>query len=114
MRSSSVRYTRFERLVRRPVESTVYTHLGVKTNYSMTQVMAGVTLTNGETLTGTRSGNVVTMRVSTMNARDALFAQFVMYANQAGSGKAVTTLDWDENTNGSPLTEDEFTKVTLR
>ena len=92
----------------------VYTHLGVKTNYSVAQVLAGVTLTNGETLTGTRSGNVVTMRVSTMNAQDALFAQFVMYANQAGSGKAVTTLDWDENTNGSPLTEDEFTKVTLR
>ena len=92
----------------------VYTHLGVKTNYTVAQVLAGVTLTNGASLTGTRSGNVVTMRVSTMNAQDALFAQFVMYANQAGSGKAVTTLDWDENTNGSPLTEDEFTKVTLR
>ncbi|WP_424949542.1 DUF11 domain-containing protein [Deinococcus sp.] len=92
----------------------VYTHNGVKTNYSMLQVLAGVTLSNGETLTGTRSGNVVTMRVSTMNAKDTLFAQFVMYANQAGSGKAASTLDWDENTNGSPLTEDEFTKVTLR
>ena len=92
----------------------VYTHLGVKTNYTVAQVLAGVTLTNGASLTGTRSGNVVTMRVSTMNAQDALFAQFVMYANQAGSGKAITTLDWDENTNGSPLTEDEFTKVTLR
>ena len=87
---------------------------GTKYNYSMAKVLAGVTLPGGASLTATRSGNVVTMRVSTLNAKDALFTQFVMYANQAGSGKAVTTLDWDENTNGSPLTEDEFTKVTLR
>ena len=92
----------------------VYTSGGAKSNYSMMQVLAGVTLANGGTLTGTRSGNVVTMRVSSMKAKDTLFAQFVMYANQAGSGKAVTTLDWDENTNGSPLTEDEYTRVTLR
>ncbi len=92
----------------------VYTSGGVPKNYSMADVLAGVTLPGGASLTGTRSGNVVTMRVSAMKAKDALFAQFVMYANQAGSGKAVTTLDWDENTNGAPLTEDEFTKVTLR
>ena len=92
----------------------VYTHLGVPTNYSMAQVLGGVTLANGATLTATRSGDAVTMRVSSMDAQDGLFAQFVMYANQAGSGKAKTTLDWDENTTGSPLNEDEYTRVVLR
>jgi len=92
----------------------VYTHLGTPYTYSMAQVLAGVTLPSGATLTATRAGDTVSMRVSEMGARDTLFAQFVMYANQAGSGKAVSSLDWDENTNGSPLAEEEYTRVVLR
>jgi uncharacterized repeat protein (TIGR01451 family) len=92
----------------------VYTHSGVKTNYSMADVLAGVTVGGGHQLSATRVGNVITMRLDTMSAGDGLFAQFVMYANQAGSGKAMSTLDWDENTTGSPLNEDEFTRVVLR